>query len=199
MTCTDRRIKTSMPWKHIGSWLQRHGDQWTQKRTQGIPLRGLQENCTCEAGGSEWRGTAGNWLPLGSLRASMLAPPHAAVPDNITTEGILRWRNPLGGPGYPGRLSSHQNYIFSFIFLVLITVRKINDLIDHFSLQNWHWRRVGYPHATDDIFNLYHDHENADKGTRWRKCTCWASLSSLKTSEWRHTCVSVLFCLKHRT
>lgn len=29
-------------------------------------------------------------LPLGSLRASTLAPPHAAVPDNIITAGALR-------------------------------------------------------------------------------------------------------------
>ncbi len=111
------RIITSTPWKHIGSWLQRHGGQRTQKRTQGIPLRGLGAKWTCEAGGSPWRGSAGNWLPLGSLKALTLAPPHAAVPDNIITAGTLWWCNPLGGPvriSRPIILSSELYFTFHF-------------------------------------------------------------------------------------
>lgn len=50
---------------------------------------GLEAKWTCEAGGSLWKGSAGNWLPLGSMKASTLVPPHAAVPDNIITAGTL--------------------------------------------------------------------------------------------------------------
>lgn len=39
------------------------GGEQTQKGSQGIPLRDLDENCTCEAGGSK-----SNWPSLGSVR-----------------------------------------------------------------------------------------------------------------------------------
>lgn len=54
--------------------------------------------------------------PLAPWEHQPLAPPHAAVPDNIITAGAL-WRNPprRPGSGYPGRLFSHQNQILSFI------------------------------------------------------------------------------------
>lgn len=52
-------------------------------------------------------------------------------------------------------------------------------------------------HTQPMTFLIY---QNADEGTRWRKCTCWAALSSLKTSECRHTCVSpLLLVLRNNT
>lgn len=94
-----------------------HG-QRTQEWTQGIPLRGLGATWTCEAGGSLYRG--GGLLATGCLSAPWelrpLAPPHAAVADNIITAGA-RWCNPPQRPrsGYPSRLFSHRNQILSSI------------------------------------------------------------------------------------
>lgn len=82
MTWHGHRIMTSVPQKHIGSALQSAGGQWTERRTQGIPLRGLVVKWTCEAGGSLLRASG---CLLAAREVQTWLRPHAAVTDNIIT------------------------------------------------------------------------------------------------------------------
>lgn len=93
---------TSVPRKHTGSALQRAGGQGIERRTQGIPLRGLVAKWTCEAGGSLLRASAGNWLPLGWSK-----PGSAPTQLSLITSSEC-WRNPPRRPPQDIPLSSSR-------------------------------------------------------------------------------------------
>lgn len=62
MTCTDHRIKPSIPWKHTGSWLQRHGDPVDTEEDSGNPFEGFRGKLHMQ---SRWVWVEGDMLATG--------------------------------------------------------------------------------------------------------------------------------------
>lgn len=106
-----------MPWKHIGSWLQRHGGPTDIDEDSGNPFEGFRGKLDMWSRwvvveGICWQ-LAASWLPESLNPGS--AP--CSCPDNIITTGTLWWCNPLGGPlriSRPIIISSELYFLFHF-------------------------------------------------------------------------------------
>lgn len=114
MTQLNHKILTSMQWKHIESWLQRHG----HKRRLRESLWGVKR----ETGHAKQVGLfGGDLLATGCLLAQPWLCPMQLSLITSSQQAHCDDAIPLEAhSGYPGRLSSHQNYIsllFSWCWL----------------------------------------------------------------------------------
>lgn len=118
MTRHDHRIRTSMLWKHTGSWLQRHGGPVDTEEDSGNPFEGFRRKLHMR---SRWVSAEADLLatgcPLAPWEPQLRLHPMQLSLITSSQQAHCDDAIPLEAcAGYPGRLSSHQTYIFSFIF-----------------------------------------------------------------------------------
>lgn len=129
---------TSVPQKHIGSALQSAGGQWTERRTQGIPLRGLVAKWTCEAGGSLLRASG---CLLAAREVQTWLRPHAAVTDNIITAATRSPRRapqdiPLSSSDFLHFQVLTTTFRWCFFLELQGTSRQMTKKLQHYIIQN---------------------------------------------------------------
>ena len=148
--------------------------------------------------GSLWRGSAGN--------CSALAPPHAAVPDNIITAGTLWWRSPLRGPVrispsiilssesrvlflFPGVDYSSRNQAFNSLFFLKRSEVGRGNITSDTTL-----KPCDPFDTTYEAFDLKHHESSAYKRANWCLSACWVALRWFRLQS-RSTSTCMCHCL----